>query len=149
MTLRYRISRWVVKETFDHLVRCGNGLRECQVAWLSPWRLPDTITDVVHTKHTATAGGFRVDDTWLTTLWHRLADSETGARVQVHTHPGPAFHSHIDDHWPLIHTPGFLSLVIPNFAMGPVGFEGAHLVEVAADGHWQPVRITEKLEMVP
>lgn len=149
MKPRYCVSIGLVQETFDHLRRCGDGQRECQVLWLSPWHAPYVITEVIHSKHTASSVGFHVDEAWLTWLWMRLARSKTGVRVQVHTHPGHAFHSHIDDHWPLIHTAGFLSLVVPNFATGPVGFDGAHLVEVAADGRWQRVRVTEKLETVP
>jgi hypothetical protein len=75
----------------------------------------------------------------------RLRKENLGIRVQVHTHPGPAFHSAVDDTYPIIHTPGFLSLVIPNFALGTVGFDGAFLTEIQPDGRWRQVDISKRL----
>ena len=66
-------------------------------------------------------------------------------RVQVHTHPLEAFHSPTDDEFPIIHKPGFLSLVIPNFGLGPVGFEDAYLTEIQGDGGWREVAIPSRL----
>lgn len=68
-----------------------------------------------------------------------------GIRVQVHTHPEEAFHSETDDAFPIIHKPGFLSLVIPNFGLGPTGFENAYLTEIQPDGRWQEVAIPSRL----
>ena len=68
-------------------------------------------------------------------------------RVQVHTHAGEAFHSATDDKWPVVATPGFISLVIPNFAMGPIGFDGTFLAELRVEGFKQ-VDIESKLEVV-
>jgi hypothetical protein len=90
-------------------------------------------------------GGFELDDAWLSGFWLRLAEENLGIRIQVHTHPGEAFHSPIDDEFPIIHTPGFLSLVIPDFALGPIGFERAYLTEIQADGRWQQVSINERV----
>jgi hypothetical protein len=47
-----------------------------------------------------------------------------------------ACHSRIDDAYVLVPAAGFLSLVVPNFALGPVGFGATHLVEMRADGDW-------------
>jgi hypothetical protein len=141
----YRLRRRVIETTFTHFRRCGEGRRECQSLWIGPWAMPDLITEVVHPKHEAHAGGFALDDAWLSDFWLRLADENLGIRIQVHTHPGEAFHSPIDDEFPIIHTPGFLSLVIPDFALGPVGFNEAYLTEIKSDGHWCQVAIEERL----
>jgi hypothetical protein len=42
-------------------------------------------------------------------------------------------------------TLGFLSLVIPNFALGQIGFDEAYLTEIRHDGRWQEVPIAERL----
>jgi len=144
----YRISNELLGRTFHDLRSCGEGKRECQVVWISPWRSSDLISQVVHTSHTASGAGFTVVEPWLTSLWQRLAAEGVGVRVQVHTHPGRAFHSHTDDHWPIIHTPGFLSLVIPNFGMGSVGFEGAYLAKLGGDGRWYEADIGAIIEVV-
>ena len=145
MSAAYRLPRLILEETFAHFRDCGRGRRECQVLWVSPWDAPETITKVIHPRHTAHFGGFVLDDRWLNDFWFSLAQDNLGIRIQVHTHPGEAFHSPTDDAFPIIHTMGFLSLVIPNFASGPVGFDDAYLTEIQEGGHWQEVPMGEKL----
>jgi hypothetical protein len=145
MPARYRLPRSILDQTFAHFRGCGLGRRECQVLWVSPWGAPETISKAVHPEHEAHVGGFVLADHWLNDFWFRLAEENLGVRIQVHTHPGEAFHSPTDDAFPIIHTTGFLSLVIPNFALGPIGFEGAFLTEIQADGRWREIAITERL----
>ena len=145
MSAAYHLPRRVLDETFTHFRRCGAGRRECQALWIGPWSTPRLITEVIHPKHAAHMGGFVLDDDWISEFWLRLADHDLGIRIQVHTHPAEAFHSSIDDEFPIIHTPGFLSLVVPDFALGPVGFENAYLTEIQRDGQWHQVAIEERL----
>jgi hypothetical protein len=131
------------------LRRCGEGRRECQVLWISPWGHPEVLTQVVHPLHHAMGDGFNLDGRWITDFWGQLARDKAGVRVQVHTHPGRAFHSPTDDAWPIIHVPGFLSVVIPDFASGPIGFDEAYLAEIAPDGTWRRALLGERIELVP
>ena len=145
---RYQLSHHLLKETFAHFRQCGQGMRECQVLWLSPWSAPDTITKAVHSEHDAKYCGIDVDHQWLHQFWQVLAREKCGVRVQVHTHPHDAFHSETDDAFPFIHTAGFLSLVIPDFAQGPMGFDRTFLAELQKDGQWQEVPISERLLLI-
>jgi hypothetical protein len=138
----------VLKLTFDRLRKCGRGQRECQILWTSPWNAVNGIAGVVHPKHRAHAGGFEVDSAWLTSFWLQLAERKEGVRLQVHTHPGEAFHSPSDDAYPMIHTSGFLSLVIPRFAQGEIGFDDAFLGELGPDGRFREVPIHQRLKVV-
>lgn len=146
---RLQVPAAVLRETFAELRRCGASRRECQVLWIGPWSEPQTVTSIVHPTHHANGVGFELDSGWLTAFWQELARAAFGVRVQIHTHPGRAFHSATDDAWPLIHTPGFLSLVIPRFAMGDVGLSGAYLTEIGQDGHWHEVNLPDRLEVIP
>lgn len=146
--MHYRLPLMLLARTFAYFRECGAGRRECQVLWVSPWSAPETITQVVHGQHRAHVGGFELNDTWLHQFWMKLAHTDSGIRVQVHTHPGEAFHSATDDAYPIVHSAGFLSLVIPNFAQGRVGFDDAHLTEIQRDGRWQEVPITSRLELI-
>jgi hypothetical protein len=137
----------ILDETFRIFRQCGQGTNECQVLWLSSWQAPSLITAAIHSGHSAHAGGFAVDDHWLTRFWQMLADADMGIRVQVHTHPGEAFHSPTDDAFPIIHQPDFLSLVIPSFGLGPVGFENAYLTQINAVGKWVQVPIDKHLRV--
>jgi hypothetical protein len=143
--MRFRLPHAIIDESFSHFRRCGAGRRECQVLWIGPWADGDTITEVVHPQHHAHHCGFELDGAWLNDLWIKLADRNVGIRVQVHTHPQGAFHSPTDDAWPIVHTPGFLSLVIPDFGLGRVGLDGAFLAEFDKYGRFHEVEIDSHL----
>jgi hypothetical protein len=135
----------MIEETFAIFRSCGAGKRECQLYWGSSWNEPLALTEVVHPDHRSSFGGVTLDEAWINKFWLQLADRGLGVRVQVHTHPGEAFHSKTDDDFPLIHEAGFLSLVVPDFALGPVGFDRAYLTEIQPDGRWRQVPIRERL----
>jgi hypothetical protein len=146
--MRYQLPASLLEETFTHFRRCGGGKRECQALWVGPWAHPHLITEVVHPRHSASPVGFQLDDGWLSEFWTRLAQEETGIRFQCHTHPGAAYHSATDDAFPIITSPGFLSLVIPRFATGPVGFGQAFLAQIDEAGTWNEVAINDHLEII-
>lgn len=146
--MRYSLPGALLKETFAHFRRCGAGMRECQALLVGPWSRPACIERVVHPDHRAHAYGFQVDKAWHARFWNELAANGEGVRVQVHTHPGAAFHSATDDAYPIVQTAGFLSLVIPNFAMDPIGFRDAYLAEIQPDGRWVQVDISAKIEVI-
>ena len=116
--------------------------------WTSEWAHPWTISEVVHPQHLAHAGGFELASDWINGLWLELARAGRGIRVQVHTHPKEAFHSGIDDDFPIIHSVGFLSLVIPDFATGSAGLDRAYLAEITPDGTWREVAPDSRLEII-
>lgn len=144
----YYVPRRLFEETFDCFQRCGRGLRECQALWLSAWDDETRISRVVHPMHAAGLGHFQLDDGWLTRFWLQLADWKAGVRIQVHTHPGEAFHSPTDDEYPIIHSVGFYSLVIPNYGLGPADLSDAFLVRRAEDGLWHEVEISAHIKII-
>lgn len=127
----------VLEHSFQHLRRCGAAQHECVVFWAGPLSEPGRIDEVLHPRHTASAIGYEVDPAWVSELWLDLAQRGQTVRAQVHTHPGTTFHSSTDDDFALVHTPGYMSLVIPDFARGPVGLEGSYLTARKADGSWR------------
>ncbi|MBA7573889.1 hypothetical protein ES708_15690 [subsurface metagenome] len=50
----------------------------------------------------------------------KLNKKNYSAIAQLHTHPNGAFHSCIDDEFPILTLPGSLSIVIPDFANLPI-----------------------------
>lgn len=143
----YSIPRELFEETFHRLRECGRDRDECQVLWISPWADPHAITAVEHPKHSAHAFGFELDSSWVTWFWKQLAKDQTGIRCQVHTHAGRAFHSHTDDEWPIVHTAGFLSLVIPKLATGAPSLEKSYLAELQEDGKWREVDPWQRIKV--
>jgi hypothetical protein len=143
-----QLKREVLEQSFEHLRSCGGGRRECVVYLSGPVAEPRTVDAVVHPRHAAGPAGYDLDSAAIAELWRELVALGRSIRVQVHTHPGAAFHSSRDDALALVHTPGFLSLVIPHFAVGPVGFEGAFLAERRKDGRWNEVPVDARLAVV-
>jgi hypothetical protein len=56
--------------------------------------------------------------------------------AQLHSHPGRAFHSSIDDEHPISNQRGFLSIVVPDFGAGLPGV-GWSVYEYAGSGRWR------------
>ena len=141
------LPRRMLEESFSIFRACGANRRECQVYWASNWDAPSKLTQLVHPRHSAGTYGLAINDAWLGEFWTELADCNLGVRVQVHTHPFEAFHSATDDAYPLLFDAGFLSLVIPNFARGAVGFDDAYLAEIQSDGSWLEVPIASRIAL--
>ena len=144
----YKLNRVILCRTFAIFRECGRGCRECQVLWTSSLDTPDIITCAIHSMHRASEDGNVLDEDWLSEFWFALSEKNMVLRVQVHTHPKLAFHSATDDRSPMVRAPGFLSLVIPNFGLGPIGFEGTYLAEIQADGSWQQTSIASRLTLI-
>jgi hypothetical protein len=135
--------------TLEQFQRCGRGRAECVVYWLARLEAPDVVDTVVHPDHTATAGMYSVKSDWLTPFFIRLHSERRTVRVQVHTHCYEAFHSVTDDAWPLVTTPGFLSLVLPEFARGPLHHDDFFLVELDPSGEWNRIDVRENVGELP
>jgi hypothetical protein len=141
-----RLASSVWPATLAHLQKCGGGRRECVAFWLAPQASPDEVDVVVHPDHTATAAHYAPGRAWLDAFWPRLVREGRSVRAQVHTHGGRAWHSKTDDDYPLIHMPGFLSLVVPSFAKRPITEGDLFLAEIGQDGHWRRVGVRDRIE---
>jgi hypothetical protein len=128
----------VLEDSFGQLRRCGKGRAECVLYWCAPLDRPDRLTRAVHPVHEAGYAWYEVDSAWVTGFFLDLRRRHESVRVQVHTHPAGAGHSHTDDQFSLAPAAGFLSLVIPQFATGQAGLAGTALVAMQPDGTWEP-----------
>lgn len=131
-----RLAREVVRETFRVFRECGRGECECAVYWTGP-AFDDLVDEVEHPVHKRSALGYQIDDGWLTEFWKRLGTSKRSIKAQVHTHPEEAFHSATDDQWPIVSQPGFISIVIPNFASGEPSLDNAWVGRLQPNGEWR------------
>jgi hypothetical protein len=143
------ITAEVLEPAFEHLRGCGEGQRECVVYLTGSVDEPQRIDGVVHPAHAASAVGYEVGTKALGELSAALLTERRSVRAQLHTHPGSAYHSSIDDGGALLGTPGFLSIVIPDFAQGPVGLAGAFLADLTGEGIWAALDVVTGLEVIP
>lgn len=139
----------VLRDAFEHFRRCGGGERECVVYFTSAADSPNLIDGVTHPPHTASPGGYDLTSEAIAELWKTLLEESRSIQMQGHTHPGPAFHSSRDDALALVNATGALSLVIPKFALGPIGLQDAFLARLNEEGVWSQASLAEEIVVVP
>jgi hypothetical protein len=66
---------------------------------------------------------------------------------QIHAHPDRAYHSPADDQLALIRLPGGLSIVVPDFASGPLRPRRWSVNQLGTDGIWRRRRRRVKLKI--
>lgn len=132
-----KLGGGLLRETFTVVRECGAGERECVVYWAGPANKPGVVDRVIHPAHIGAPHFYEVDQSWLNRIWFDLHRDGAEIRVQIHTHRGRAFHSALDDEFPFLQTSGFLSLVLPDYGLGPIGLEGAYLTELLPGGAWR------------
>jgi hypothetical protein len=142
------IAAGVWRETLDTIRVCGRGKRECVVFWLGPASNPALVNQVVHPLHIASRGYFELDANWLMRFWVGLAQAQLSVRVQVHTHEESAFHSDLDDEGAVVQVPGFLSLVLPFFAVRDEILRDAYLAQLSNDGRFVHLPIASTLRFL-
>lgn len=70
--------------------------------------------------------------------------------AQIHTHPSDAFHSFVDNNYPISHRIGFLSVVIPNFGKNIDSLQQCKIFEYKGKAKWDELKnnhILKKFEV--
>jgi len=68
--------------------------------------------------------------------------------VQIHSHPFEAFHSFVDNKYPISHKIGFLSVVVPYFGKNVTDLSPCKVYEYLGNGKWKELsqkEISERL----
>lgn len=130
-----RLEQPIMNEVVAKITQCGNGHRECIVYVVAPTADRRRACGILHPRHSATAASTEVSGAELDRIWDEIAQAGQTIVLQVHSHPGAAHHSGIDDEWPVVHRVGFPSLVLAHF--GRSGFTGSHLAVYQGSGKWE------------
>ena len=141
------VTKNIWNETVSLLRGCGQGRKECVVYWTGPAAEPNIVDEVIHPEHVATAGYYEVRESWFHAFWVALDKRSRSVRAQVHTHGGRAFHSGTDDEGAIVQIPGYLSLVLPRFAMPADALNGAFLAQLDSRGRFIEVGILNHLDL--
>jgi hypothetical protein len=89
----------------------------------------------------------RVDGDALHALNVWLYQEQQVLAVQIHTHPGKAYHSETDDAFPIVTTLGGLSLVVPRFCRDGVMCRDAALYRLNPRG-WERVATRDAKQLL-
>lgn len=131
------IASELAEQALREFLTCGGGRRECVVYLVAEQTATAVVTAVVHPEHQATFDGYDVESVWITRFFLLLADKRRTAVGQAHTHPGQwVDHSAIDDEFVLVPSPGFVSVVVPEFGRDGDRSHWGILV-LDASGEWR------------
>ena len=115
--LRYVVPRNIVAESVEQLRSLSDGRREAVVLWTGTHCADEALVRrIVVPYQRASALHFDVPLRERLKIARQLAGCGEKLLVQLHTHPGRAFHSAVDDRLALPRHTGALSIVIPDFA---------------------------------
>lgn len=108
----------ILTETIACLRRGGAVGEERVVLWLARASAPAParVTEVYEPEQITAVDYFRLPPASMQILMRRLRVGRLKVVAQVHSHPGRAFHSEVDDEWAILRHRGALSLVLPRFA---------------------------------
>ncbi|MFC1589728.1 hypothetical protein ACFL3P_05620 [Pseudomonadota bacterium] len=68
--------------------------------------------------------------------------------AQVHSHPGAAYHSPMDDEYAIATKLGCLSLVVPDFATRPFSLAECASYRLSTDGEWMELSTDETNRLI-
>ena len=117
ISIKHSVSRSILRESAVTLRSLSGGVRESAILWIGESDdRKARVRGITVPKQLTSAAHFKVPLEERLKLAQRLAYSGEKLLVQLHTHPGEAFHSPTDDRLALPRHTGALSIVVPNFA---------------------------------
>lgn len=72
-----------------------------------------------------------------------LYENRMSLIAQIHSHPGEAYHSEMDDRFPIVDTYGGISIVVPNFAFGIISLKDCMIYRLSLNKTWNELKLTE------
>lgn len=137
-----KCDREIVEATLTSLRKAGEYKHEGIVLWLADRASPSVIVEAYVPMHVADADRFWISPEAMTEMMDYLRSGQRAVAAQVHSHPGIAFHSNVDDAYALPHHAGAFSIVVPFFASGTTvdNFEQCSAFFVlSTQGEWTPM----------
>jgi hypothetical protein len=148
----FLVPRRVLEETIEFLREIGLAGYEGFTLWggkrLEPsiFRFESAVFPEQRASRTERGLLVFVDGAALFEANRALFERGETLAAQVHTHPGDAYHSDVDDRYPLVTLLGAISLVLPNFAKrAPRDMDNWAWYRLARYGEWRPLDASTKV----
>jgi|SRR5882724_106948 len=143
----YHVPPSITGETIAHLRRYS--ITEAVCFWLGTPNPGGTanVSEVWIPEFTATPVSYDVHPLEMLRLKSHLDEAHLSLLVQVHSHPGAAFHSSRDDLNAASPWPGFISIVVPSHGHITGEFwKSVEIYELLGGAEWMHLTLKEKLE---
>jgi hypothetical protein len=111
-----RISLTLIEATLAKLQAGGLRNEERAVLWLGR-NVTGDVLEVYEPEQITAIDYFRLPPSSMRALHGYLRGRRLCIAAQIHTHPGRAYHSQVDNEWAFIRHEGALSLVLPRFGL--------------------------------
>jgi proteasome lid subunit RPN8/RPN11 len=112
-------TREIVNDTLSAIWESGARNSEVLILWIG--KRGDGVA-AVHEAYVppqiADLDYFRLPEAEMSEIIGQLRARKLFIVAQVHSHPGPAFHSEADDRWAIVRHRGAQSIVVPRFGRG-------------------------------
>lgn len=110
-----KISKLQLQESLDRLK--SSTIKEKVLLWFGEKDIDESIVkEVFEPIQLATWGYFEIPKEGIQEILDKVKKDRRIVLAQIHTHPGSAFHSGIDDRMAIPRHEGAYSLVLPRFA---------------------------------
>jgi proteasome lid subunit RPN8/RPN11 len=142
----YHVPPSITTDTLTHL-RCYR-TTEAVCFWLGAAGRQSTssVSELWMPEFTATPASYDIHPLEMLRLKAHLDEAHLSLLVQIHSHPGAAFHSSRDDGNAASPWPGFISIVVPDHGCISNGFwESVEVYELLGGAKWKHLSSNEKL----
>ena len=138
---RYHISQALFNESIKILKKRGKKREEGLVLWsgiINRENFEAYILNSVIPEGGHWGGGVTLDYKMLLQIIQLLGEKKQILLAQVHTHPGNFGHSLGDEKTPVSHRIGFISIVVPNYAIHKIkNMKNFYVYEYLGDFKWK------------
>ena len=145
------IKKSIFKKSIAELQRIGLDNKEGIVYWIGD--LKENVVKITDVIFAANYSGFenytcyaKVPLTSSFEIAKTIRKSKKILFMQVHSHPGKAFHSITDDKHPITHRIGLISIVVPYFGSGVIDLSTCEIYEYKGNSNWDKIIDNEKLQ---
>lgn len=142
-----------IEEAYAHMRKVGNHRLE-GVALFAGRELDDvfkietTIVPKQQSMQLESGLLYAVDSDELHRINVWLYENKMSLAAQIHSHPTDAYHSDTDDAFPIVATVGGLSIVVPDFARGPIEIESWAVYRLSREASWIELSNRDKLALI-
>ncbi len=131
-----------IENVYHHLQEAGRNGVECVALWSGHF-IENSIFEITSTI-IPKQKGYKIEEGLLYTVdgeeLHRinvwLYNNNQTLVSQIHSHPGLAYHSETDDAYPIVARVGGISIVIPDFAIGPFSMTDWAVYRLNDENQW-------------
>jgi hypothetical protein len=136
-----RVPRTVVDDAIDHLSSHGTRGLEAVALWAgrregTTFHVESTIVPAQRAYRSAEGHHYVVEGVELQRINRHLYRTGLTLAAQLHSHSQEAYHSEADDAFPMVAVLGGLSVVVPDFALGPPSIEDWAVYRLMPGSGW-------------